>query len=261
VSSATEGTDGAVVIRFEDVRKSFGPKTVLDGLSFEVQRGRTLGIMGPSGTGKSVALRHIIGLIRADSGRVLVEERDVARLARKELVLLRQRMGYVFQEGALINWLSVGENLALPLRENTDLREAEIRERVRAKLELVHIPDAWERMPSEISGGMKKRVGLARALITDPELILYDEPNAGLDPEIARSINHQIRELAQKLAVTSIVVEHRIDCIRAVADEVLFLDRGKALMPATSPDEFFRSDHPRLLRFFSAAGAEQEDVT
>jgi len=241
--------DEGPVIRFEEVSKAFGQQRVLDGLSFDVAAGRTLAIMGPSGSGKSVTLRHIIGLMAPDGGRVLVEGQEVAALSRRELATLRKRMGYVFQEGALINWLNVGENVALPLRENTDLPEDEIRERVQHKLELVEVPDSWEKMPSEISGGMKKRVGIARALITDPEIILYDEPNAGLDPEIARAINVIIRELATQLEVTSIVVEHRVDCIRAVADEVLFLHEGKALIQ-TTPDEFFASDHPRLRRFF-----------
>ncbi|MFN0241352.1 MAG: ABC transporter ATP-binding protein [Planctomycetota bacterium] len=237
-----------VVIRFDAVHKSFGAQHVLDGLSFAVTRGRTLAIMGPSGTGKSVVLRHVIGLLKADRGTVSVEGRDVAQLARRELSELRRRMGYLFQEGALINWLSVGENVALPLRENSDMPDDEIRDRVREKLTLVHIPEAWEKMPSQISGGMKKRVGLARALITDPEIILYDEPNAGLDPEISTSINELIRELSDQLQVTSLLVEHRVACIKAVADEVLFLEQGRALVQLP-PDEFFASDHPRLVRF------------
>jgi phospholipid/cholesterol/gamma-HCH transport system ATP-binding protein len=163
-------------------------------------------------------------------------------------------MGYVFQEGALINWLSVGDNVALPLRENSDLSEDEIRDKVNQRLKLVHIPDSWELMPSEISGGMKKRVGIARALITDPELILYDEPNAGLDPEIARSINALIRELQERLGVSSLVVEHRIDCIKAVSDEVLFLDGGRAVVQS-EPEQFFHSNHPRLARFFGTESA------
>ena len=237
------------VIRFDKVCKSFGAQHVLKDLSFDVVAGRTLAIMGPSGSGKSVTLRNIIGLMKPDSGHVYVEGRDVAALKRKELSELRKRMGYVFQEGALINWLNIGENVALPLRENTDLSDAEIRERVQAKLELVKVPDVWNKMPSEISGGMKKRIGIARALITDPEIILYDEPNAGLDPEIARAVNVIIRELSDSLDVTSIVVEHRIECIKTVADEVLFLHEGGALIQ-TSPEEFFASEHPRLKRFF-----------
>jgi phospholipid/cholesterol/gamma-HCH transport system ATP-binding protein len=240
-----------VAIRFTDVHKSFGAQKVLDGLSFEVPRGRTLAIMGPSGTGKSVVLRHAIGLMTPDSGKVEVDGRDVAKLRGGELSELRQRMGYLFQEGALINWLSVGDNVCLPLRENSDLSEAEIKERARAKLELVHVTEAWDKMPAQISGGMKKRVGLARALITDPEIILYDEPNAGLDPEISASINELIHELKEELHVTAIVVEHRVNCIKAVADEVLFLEGGKALV-TLPPDEFFAAEHPRIRTFLGA---------
>lgn len=236
------------VIRFADVHKAFGAQKVLQGLSFEVPRGRTLAIMGPSGTGKSVVLRHAIGLIRADRGLVEVEGRDVAKLGKRELSELRRRMGFLFQEAALINWLSAGENVALPLRENTDMKDAEIRALAHAKLELVRVPDAYDKLPSQLSGGMKKRVGLARALVTDPEIVLYDEPNAGLDPEIADSINELIREVQQQLHVTAIVVEHRVRCIRTVADQVLFIEGGKAVVQLP-PAEFFSSDHPRLVRF------------
>ena len=172
-----QGADD-VIIRFEDVHKSFGPHHILNGLSFDVRRGGVLGIMGGSGTGKSVTLRHVIGLLTQDSGRVEVEGRNVADLSPGELQALRKRMGFVFQEGALINWLTVAENLALPLAENASLSASEIEDRVAEKLAQVHIPDAGGKLPSEISGGMKKRVGLARALITDPDIILYDEPNA-----------------------------------------------------------------------------------
>ena len=244
------------VIRFEKVCKSFGEQHVLRDLSFDVSRGSTLAIMGPSGSGKSVTLRQIIGLMQPDSGRVLVEGQDVAQISRKELSSLRKRMGYVFQEAALINWLSIGENVALPLRENTDLGDEEIRERAAHKLAMVHVEGAWDKMPSEVSGGMKKRIGIARALITDPEIILYDEPNAGLDPEIARAVNVIIRELSDSLDATAIVVEHRIECVRAVADEVLFLHEGAALIQ-TEPDEFFNSEHPRLMRFF---GTDTTDI-
>ena len=236
------------VIRFEDVHKAFGAQQVLRGLTFAVARGETLAIMGPSGTGKSVVLRHAIGLIKADRGLVEVDGRDVAKLKKRELSDLRRRMGFLFQEAALINWLSAGENVALPLRENTDMKDAQIRELAQAKLELVHVPEVYDKMPSQLSGGMKKRVGMARALVTDPEIVLYDEPNAGLDPEIADSINELIREVQQQLHVTSIVVEHRVRCIKTVADRVLFLEGGRVLVEMT-PGEFFSSDHPRLVRF------------
>lgn len=245
----THSTSDTPVIRFDDLHKSFGEQHVLAGLNLDVKRGGTLAIMGPSGSGKSVTLRHIIGLMKPDKGRVLVEGNEVAAMSPAELAHMRKNMGYVFQEGALINWLNIGENVALPLRENTNLSDDEIRERAQHKLELVHVPDAWDKMPSEISGGMKKRIGIARALITEPHIILYDEPNAGLDPEIARAINATIRQLADSLDVTSIVVEHRIECIKAVADEVLFLHEGRALIQ-TNTDDFFASEHPRLKRFF-----------
>jgi phospholipid/cholesterol/gamma-HCH transport system ATP-binding protein len=238
----------AVIIRFQDVHKSFGAQHVLRGISFDVPRGRVLGIMGGSGTGKSVTLRHVIGLLQQDSGRVEVEGRNVSDLTREELGELRKRMGYVFQEGALINWLTVAENLALPLVENTNLKKAEIVDKVAEKLEMVHIPDAGQKMPSEISGGMKKRVGLARALITEPDIILYDEPNAGLDPEISRSINELMREIADTYDSTALVVEHRVDCIRTVCDEVVFLHQGKAIVHQPT-EEFLRPTHPRLVEF------------
>lgn len=237
-----------VVIRFVDVHKAFGEHRVLQGLSFELRRGESLGIMGASGTGKSVALRHIVGLIKPDAGLVEVEGKDMATISRPELDQLRRRMGYVFQEGALINWLSVSDNLALPLRENTDMSEDDIQDAVQEILELVQVPTAGEKLPWEISGGMKKRVGLARALISKPEIVLYDEPNAGLDPEIARAINKLIRELSEKLDVTAIVVEHRIACLKETTDEIIFLDEGKALLRQPT-EQFFSPTHPRLIRF------------
>ncbi len=237
-----------VMVRLTDVHKAFGSKKILRGVSFELTRGKCLGIMGGSGTGKSVTLRHIIGLMKPDAGKIEVMGRDLAQVSRHDLQEMRKNIGYVFQEGALINWLTVAENLALPLRENTKLSESEIEEKVQSKLALVHIPDAGLKLPSEISGGMKKRVGLARALITDPDLILYDEPNAGLDPEISRAINKLMREVAESLNVTSLVVEHRIECIQTVADEVIFLYGGQVHVHEPV-DQFFQSKDPVLKAF------------
>jgi len=236
------------IIRFRGVSKRFGATVTLDGLDLEIPKGQTIVIMGPSGTGKSVTLRHIIGLIKPDAGHVEVWGKDLAKISRRDLVDLRKRIGYLFQDGALINWLSVGDNVALPLRENTDMPEAEIRERVEHKLELVHLPGSWDKMPGELSGGMRKRVGLARALITDAELILYDEPNAGLDPEISMSINHLIRELADRLGITSLVVTHLLSCVRTVADRVVLLEKGH-LVVDLNKDDFLNSQHPRVLSF------------
>jgi phospholipid/cholesterol/gamma-HCH transport system ATP-binding protein len=240
------------VIRFEGVVKSFGAQRVLDGLDFQVERGQCLAIMGPSGSGKSVILRHAVGLMKPDAGRVLVEGREVSALRHKELSELRRGIGFLFQEGALINWLSVRDNVALPLRENTGLSEREIAERVEVKLDLVKIArHSFDKMPSQISGGMKKRVGLARALVVEPRIILYDEPNAGLDPEISASINQTIREIQERLGTTSIVVEHRVACIKTVADSVLFLEKGRAHLQLP-PAEFFASSDPRLRQFLGA---------
>ena len=248
VQMAAEPGADDVVIRFRDVYKAFGAQRILQGLSFDVHKGRCLGLMGGSGTGKSVALRHVIGLLKADSGSVVVDGHAMETIKKHDLTVLRRRMGYVFQEAALINWLTVAENLALPLQENTDLGRDEIEQKVREKLEMVHIPDAGGKFPSEISGGMKKRVGLARALITDPDIVLYDEPNAGLDPQISRSINELMRELSDRLHVTAIVVEHRIDCLKTVADEVIFMYGGRALVRAPTK-EFFRPTDPKLREF------------
>ena len=253
-SSAPHGTErnDEIVVEFDNVVKSFGDKRILDGLSLDVRRSESFVIMGPSGTGKSVTLRHVIGLMQPDSGRVIVEGQDMSTITPKGLAELRKHTGYLFQEGALINWLNVGDNVALPLRENNPgLTEAEIKDRVEERLELVHLPGSWDKMPSEISGGMKKRVGLARALITDPQIVLYDEPNAGLDPEISMSVNHLIRELADRLKITSLVITHLLSCVRVVADRVAMLEKGQVVVQGTR-DEFLASDHPRLLQFLGS---------
>jgi len=237
-----------VVVRYQGVHKRFGTRQVLHGLDLEVVEGETFAIMGPSGSGKSVTLRHVIGLLQPDAGSIEVWGRDMASIGRTDLRDMRARMGYVFQEAALLNWLSAGDNVALPLRETTDLPDDEIRERVQQKLALVHVPDAYDKMPGELSGGMRKRVGLARALVTDPELILYDEPTAGLDPEIAASINRLIAELGDELGVTAIVVTHHIGCVKTVAHRVGLLDGGR-LHYISTPKEFLASEEPRLVRF------------
>jgi len=244
------GEEQQAVIRFEGVCKAFGEKVVLNELELDVRRGETLAIMGPSGIGKSVTLRHAIGLLQPDSGRVLVEGKDLALIEPGELADLRRRMGYLFQDGALLNWLSVGENVALPLRENTHLSDAEIRERAEEKLALVQLPNTWDLMPPQLSGGMRKRVGLARALVTDPEIVFYDEPNTGLDPEISMSINHIIRDLSDRLSITSIVVTHLVSCIVVCADRVALIDQGRVFSSGT-PEEFLQSSNERVKRFLA----------
>ena len=248
--SGEKGSTEDVIIRYEDVCKRFGPKVVLEDLNLSVLRGETLVIMGPSGIGKSVTLRHAVGLLQADSGKVIVDGHDLATITPPELVELRRRMGYLFQDGALINWLSVGENVALPLRENTDLSDEEIRERVENKLALVQMVNTYHLMPPELSGGMRKRVGLARALVTDPEIVFYDEPNTGLDPEISMSVNHLIRDLAERLKITSIVVTHLVSCVLVVADRVVLIDQGRVFAEGP-PEEFLASQNERLQRFLA----------
>lgn len=237
-----------VVIRFEDVKKAFGSKRILSGMNLKVHRGEAFAIMGQSGIGKSVTLRHIVGLLKCDSGLVEVEGNDMSSISREDLRALRSKMGYVFQEAALLQWLSAGDNVALPLRETTDLSEEEIRDRVHEKLTWVHVPDAYDKLPSELSGGMKRRVGLARALVTDPEIILYDEPTSGLDPEISASINRLMRELQERLKTTSVIVTHHIGCAKTSADRVGLLDGGQMHFVST-PEEFLSSEEPRLVRF------------
>jgi len=249
-AAATKDAEREVVIRYENVCKRFGPKVVLEDLNLSVRRGETLVIMGPSGIGKSVTLRHAVGLMHPDRGRVLVEGHDMATIEPEALASLRKRMGYLFQDGALINWLSVGENVALPLRENTDLAEAEIRERVEHKLALVQMVNTYDLMPPELSGGMRKRVGLARALVTDPEIVFYDEPNTGLDPEISMSVNHLIRDLAERLKITSIVVTHLVSCVLVVADRVVLIDQGRVFAEGP-PAEFLANPNERLQRFLA----------
>lgn len=239
-----------VIISFRDVCKSFGEKVVLKDLNLEVKRGETLVIMGPSGIGKSVTLRHAVGLMQPDAGTVSVEGHDMASVSADDLFELRTRMGYLFQDGALINWLTVGENVALPLRENSKLSEEEIQARVKDKLGLVQMDGQQDMMPPTLSGGMRKRVGLARALATNPEIVFYDEPNTGLDPEISMSVNHLIRDLAERLKITSIVVTHLVSCVTVVADRVILLDQGRVFAEGT-PDEFLSSREERLHRFLA----------
>ncbi len=235
-------------IVLEDVHKAFGTRKVLQGLSFSVHEGETYVIMGGSGSGKSVTLKHIIGLLRPDRGSVKVEGKEVPALNREGLMALRRRMGYLFQSGALINWLTVYENIALPLRENTKLTETEIDERVHEVARLVELEHALDQYPATISGGMKKRAGLARTLVTDPKIVLYDEPNAGLDPIMSETINRLILDVQEKLGVTSVVVTHKRGCAYTVGDRIAIFDQGR-IVAEGPPGEMRTMDHPLVRRF------------
>lgn len=236
------------MIELRDVHKRFNGKPVLAGVTFTVSRGKALAIMGPSGSGKSVMLKHIIGLLRPDAGDVHVEGRSVPALDAHELRALRRNMGYLFQHGALINWLTVFDNVALPLRETTRMDETAVREKVEAVLELMQLPEAAGKFPGEISGGMMKRVGLARALVTEPSIILYDEPEAGLDPEMSASVTRVIRRLQKELDMTSIIVTHSLKCATGAADEIALFDGGRIVVQGP-PDDVLNSSLPRVREF------------
>lgn len=231
---------GEKVIEFDNVVKRFGDHAVLDGLSFSVEKGEVFVILGPSGTGKSVTLKHIVGLLEPDSGEVRTA--DV-------------RIGYLFQSGALLAWKTVWENVALPLTETTRMSAEEIDRRVAGALEAVGLSDAADKYPSEISGGMQKRAGLARAIVRSADVVLYDEPTSGLDPVTSAHITRLIRDLNRKRGVTSIVVTHDLVSAMKIASRILLIDRGRAVICAT-PDEFVRSDNPLAVEFIAATKGE-----
>lgn len=223
-----QGDDGPI-IRVVDLVKRFGEKTVLDHVNLEIRPAETMVIMGGSGCGKSTLLRLIIGSLLPEEGHVELLGRNILEADESELDALRQRFGILFQSGALLNSMTVGENVALPLREHTDLDEDTIEIMVRIKLELVGLRHANDLMPAEISGGMKKRAGLARAIALDPEILFYDEPSAGLDPVTSAEIDQLIIDLSSKLGVTSVVVTHEMDSAFRIADRMAMLHQGKIL--------------------------------
>ncbi len=231
-----------------DLRKSLGGKPVLEGISLRVEKGETMCIIGGSGTGKSVTLKHIVGLMHPDSGHVLIDGEDITRSPNGELAEARKKIGFLFQGAALLNSLDVFENVALPLREHERLSADEIRNRVFEKLELVHLGEAVHKMPAVLSGGMKKRVGLARAIVRNPETILYDEPTAGLDPVTASNINKLILEMQQKLGVTSILVTHDMSSAFRVSNRMAMLHQGR-LIKVGSLEEFKQSEDPIVQQF------------
>ncbi len=241
-----------VFVEFRDVYKAYGPKTVLKGADLKVYRGEVLVILGGSGTGKSVTLRHMLGLESPDAGRVLVEDEDITDLPEEELYRVRMKFGMLFQSGALFDSMTVFDNIAYPLREHTDMTEDEIADAVRRRLELVNLPGAERVMPVDLSGGMRKRVGLARSIVLDPKMILYDEPTTGLDPITAQKIDELIVTLQKKLNVTSVVVTHDIQSAFSVGDRIAFLNQG--VFEWVGPIQEARdSDHPMLREFLRAS--------
>jgi len=251
-------TPGQELIRFEHLRKAFGPKRVYDDLDLSVYAGETLTVIGGSGTGKSVLLKCLIGLLRPDAGRVLFEGQDLTDLEEEDFYALRRHVAMVFQGSALFDSLTVGENIAYPLREHfPKMSPDEVRARVAEKLALVDLPGIEDMRPADLSGGMKKRVGLARAIATNPEVILWDEPTTGLDPVTTENINSMIVSMNKKLGCTSIVVTHDMMSAFTVSDRIAMLANRRIVQVGT-PEEMRRSRVPEVRAFLDARRAELE---
>jgi phospholipid/cholesterol/gamma-HCH transport system ATP-binding protein len=238
------------MIVLRNVHKAFGKQVVLNGVDFEVREGETVALLGPSGTGKSVLLKHIIGLIRPDAGEIIVDDKDVDRLKRKELAQLRSQIGYVFQNGALFDSMNVFENVRLGITDEDKYSDLDYcRQRVGECIRLVNLPaDTIEKYPAQLSGGMRKRVGIARAIAGNPKYLLYDEPTSGLDPVNADIIDSLVQRLDNELGVTSVMVTHDVRGAFRVADRLALLSEGKIVMQGT-PKEFLESKNPKVREF------------
>ncbi|HVC20571.1 MAG TPA: ATP-binding cassette domain-containing protein [Vicinamibacterales bacterium] len=244
-------TGGTPAVRLDQVSKAFGGRPVLRAVSLEIPAGSAFCVLGRSGSGKSVTLKHIIGLIAPDSGRVFVQGTDITGLRGRALSAVRRRMGFVFQDSALFDSITVGENVAFPLRRHTRLPDREIVRRARGKLAEVGLDGEFERMPADLSGGMRKRAGLARAMVLDPDILLVDEPSAGLDPITSREIDALLIGL-RRAGTTLVVVTHNIPSARAIGDELAVLDGGRLIARGTAA-ALERSEEPLVRAFMRSA--------
>jgi phospholipid/cholesterol/gamma-HCH transport system ATP-binding protein len=240
-------------VKLENVWKSFrnGRDQILKGVNVEFPVGKLTYILGPSGTGKSVTIKHILGLLRPDKGKVLVEGKDMATLPYRELAEKRLAFGMLFQNSALFDDMTIFENVAFPLREHTTLSEKEIYEKVTHTLSLLNMKTGFDKFPNELSGGMKKRVGLARAIIREPSILLYDEPTTGLDPVTRTTVDDLIEQLKRELKLTSIVISHDIPSALLLADQIGFLFQGEFVFWG-EPKEFRQAKHPAIQEFLAA---------
>lgn len=244
----TEKLAPEAMISLQDLRVSFGEREILHGVSFDVMRGETMVILGGSGSGKSTLLRTLVGLEKPTSGQILIKGKDIAKVSPAEMDEIRRKLGMSFQGGALFGSMTVGENVALPLREHTKLEDSTIGIMLRLKLEQVGLAGFEDYMPSQLSGGMKKRAAVARALAMDPEILFFDEPSAGLDPIIAAGIDQLILELKRAFHMTIIVVTHELASAFSIADRLVLIDKGNVAAIGTT-EEMRNSVHPRLRQF------------
>jgi phospholipid/cholesterol/gamma-HCH transport system ATP-binding protein len=242
-------------IRIRGLTQSFGENEVLRGIDLDIERGETLVILGSSGGGKSVLLKHLPGLLRPTSGSIRVDGVEISHLEERALGPIRKQMGMMFQGGALFDSFTVAQNVAFPLRENGLKKESEIAERVAGALEIVRLDGQEDKYPSELSGGMRKRVALARAVVGKPACVLFDEPHAGLDPITADSIDHLIKNLQSKLGITNIVVTHEMRSVYRIADRIVFMEKGRIHWTG-NPDELRETTDPVLKAFVEGDSGE-----
>lgn len=236
------------MIEVSKVRKSFGDQVVLRSISFSMEAGESVAIIGRSGTGKSVLIKHLVGLLSPDEGAVRVEGQDLVGMSERQMLSVRQKFGMLFQGAALFDSMNVHENIAFPLRRSGVTDGAEINRRVESVLGLVELPGVGGKMPSELSGGMQKRVGLARAIVHRPQIILYDEPTTGLDPVVADSIDQLMMRVRDQYSVTSIVITHDMRCARRMGRRIIYLREGQVYLDAPA-EEVFNSEDPQVSRF------------
>ena len=253
-------TSSETMIRLIDVYKSFGPKHVLQGFTLDVVEGETMVIIGYSGTGKSVAIKHIVGLLEPDSGSVIVDDHNVPALSRRELYALRARIGYVFQFAALFDSFTIGDNVAMGLRKQQELSEQRIADRVHEALDLVDLPNVADRFPAELSGGMRKRVGIARAIALRPKYILYDEPTTGLDPVTSAVIDQLMIRMREKLGVTGIVITHDMRSAYTVGTRIAMLYEGRVRQVGTV-DEIRDTTDPIVRQFIEGKPDLEPELT
>jgi len=245
------------MIEVRNLKKRFGAHSVLDGVSFRIEKGESVVIIGRSGGGKSVLLKHLIGLLQPDMGEVLIEGEDIVPMSERERLRVRRKFGMLFQSAALFDSLTVAENVAFAFRRDRSLPEAEVRRKVAEVLEVVDLPGTEDKKPSELSGGMKKRVGLARAIIYQPQIVLYDEPTTGLDPIVSDSIDQLILRVRDRLDVTTVVVTHDMRSTRRVGQRIIML-HDQRIHAAGSPDEIFGSQDPVVRRFIEGVSDPKE---